>query len=239
MTLRRRAVSESSSVSDASPATSLTEELPELPPGWERERPKRRVTKAESGERATAVIESMAAGMAAAFAEVRVTPLVSSPIANLPALSAGMNGITVRVFDLPDPEGEYAELEGALSVGSRESDDIAKALDVAEDSARRAHRLYVNARLDAERFAADAEVIEGALRGQAAAELQAEKESGARTKQITDADVRGKAALLFPDEWRALSEGKAKAELMVKHLERFADLWMRRCHSLAALLARR
>lgn len=234
MTLRRRSVSDPAP--EVSPEPPAAEGIPDLPPGWERERPKRRAAKGEAP-----VDEALASASMAAPVDVArvVVPSVRSPITDLPSLSAGMNGIVVRVFDLPDPEGEYAELEGALSVGSRESDDIASSLDVAEDSARRAHRLFVNAKLDAERFAADAEVIEGALRGQAAAELQAEKESGARTKQITDADVRSKAALLFPDEWRALSEGKAKAELMVKHLERFADLWMRRCHSLGALLSRR
>jgi len=155
----------------------------------------------------------------------------------MPRQAPGFERITERVFDLPDPEAEYALLEKALSLGTQEFDSIAKALDSAEDNARRAHRLYVGAKLDYERFLADAEVIEGAIWSEAVAELQREKEAGTRTKQITDADSRAKCAALFPDEWRDLAEKKVQAKLSVEHMERFADLWVSRCRSLGGLLA--
>lgn len=157
----------------------------------------------------------------------------------MPVLNDGFRRIEERVFDLPNPDAEYESLEGALSVGSRDTDDLARALDEAEDCARRAHRLYANAKLDLARFQADAEVIEGAIRTEAAAELQRERDSGLRTKQITDADVTAKAAALFPDEWRDLAARKVRAKLAVEHMERFADLWVSRCRSLGGLLASR
>lgn len=151
----------------------------------------------------------------------------------------GFGRIIERVFDLPDPEAEYQALEAALGAGSREQDSVAQALDGAEDYARRAHRLYVNAKVDLERFQADCDTVEGAMREQAVAALTVEKERGVRTKQITDADVRHRAAVMYPDEWRDALNRKAKGEGAVKHLERLADLWQGRCRSLAALLGRR
>jgi len=161
----------------------------------------------------------------------------ASPVNGTASTSVGFTRIAERVFNLPDPDGEYEELERALSLGSSEFDSIVKAVDAAEDDARRAHRLYVNAKLDYERFAADAALIESAIRTEASAELQREKDSGQRTKQITDADVVAKSAALFPDEWRDLAEKKVRAKLSVEHLERFADLWVGRCRSLGGMLA--
>lgn len=164
----------------------------------------------------------------------------ASPFAGpMPVQAPGFGRITERVFDMPDPDAEYAVLEKALMLGKLETDSLASALDRAEDNARRAHRLYVAAKLDLERFTADAGLIEGAIRTEAAAELQREKDAGTRTKQITDADVTAKSAALFPDEWRDLAEKKVAAKLAVEHLERFADLWVSRCRSLGGLLASR
>ncbi len=187
-------------------------------------------------ERASAVdadSRARAAGLVVTAPNQRTAPF-AGPI---PHQGAGFQRITERIFDLPNSNDEYSLLEAALSLGTQDFDSVAQALDRAEDHARRAHRLYVAARLDYERFLADAEVIEAAIRTEAASELQAEKDSGSRTKQITDADVRAKSAALFPDEWRDLAEKKVQAKLAVEHLERFADLWVSRCRSLGGLLA--
>lgn len=190
-------------------------------------------SRAERASAADADTRARDAGLVETAPTQRTTPF-SGP---MPRQAPGFERITERVFDLPDPEAEYALLEKALSLGTQEFDSIAKALDSAEDNARRAHRLYVGAKLDYERFLADAEVIEGAIWSEAVAELQREKEAGTRTKQITDADSRAKCAALFPDEWRDLAEKKVQAKLSVEHMERFADLWVSRCRSLGGLLA--
>lgn len=157
----------------------------------------------------------------------------------MPMAGDGFAQITERVFDMPDPDAEYAELEGALQLGTQTADSIVSALDRAEDHARRAHRLYVCARVDSERFNLDADVIESAMRTQAVSELQREKDSGVRTKQITDGDTTAKIAAMFPDEHRDLAERRVKSRKMVDHLEAFAQLWRSRCYSLSKMLESR
>jgi hypothetical protein len=154
-----------------------------------------------------------------------------------PEHEPGFARIVERVFDLPDPDAEYQHLEQALTVGSQEFDSLFAALDSAESNARRAHRLYVNARLEHDRYTHDCEVVTAALWSAAQASLQADKDAGLRTKQITDSDTRHKASELYPDEYRDISTRTAKADGMLKHLERLADLWQSRCRSLSALLA--
>ena len=157
----------------------------------------------------------------------------------MPSAGDGFAQITERIFDMPDPDAEYAELEGALQLGTQTADSIVSALDRAEDHARRAHRLYVCARVDSERFNLDADVIESAMRTQAVSELQREKDSGVRTKQITDGDTTAKIAAMFPDEHRDLAERRVKSRKMVDHLEAFAQLWRSRCYSLSKMLESR
>lgn len=160
----------------------------------------------------------------------------ANPFGALPAPGPGYDRITERVFDLPDPDAEYDDLEQALVLGTRTYESVSDALDRAEDNARRAHRLYVNARVDAERFNIDADVIESAMRTQAVAELQREKDAGIRTKTITESDTASKVAAMFPDEYRDLAERKVKSRKMVEHLEVFAKLWGSRCYSLSKML---
>lgn len=160
----------------------------------------------------------------------------ATPFGALPTSGAGYDRIIERVFDMPDPDGEYDELERALVLGTRTYESVSDALDHAEDNARRAHRLYVNARVDAERFNIDADVIESAMRTQAVGELQREKDAGVRTKAITEADTTSKVAALFPDEYRDLAERKVKSRKMIEHLEVFAKLWGSRCYSLSKML---
>lgn len=154
-----------------------------------------------------------------------------------PLLGEGYGRIQERIFALPDPDAEYSDLERALMLGTQQFESISAALDRAEDNARRAHRLYVCARVDAERFTLDADVVEGQLWASASADLQREKDSGARTKQITDGDVRARMATMFPDQWRDLQERRIKSRKMLEHLERFADLWKGRPFSLSSMLA--
>jgi hypothetical protein len=154
-----------------------------------------------------------------------------------PALGTGYERIRERIFTMPDPEHEYAELERALVLGTQQFDNIAHALDQAEDNARRAHRLYVCARVDAEAFSLQADIVEGGWRTKAVAELQREKELGLRTKQITDGDVSGKMAQMFEEEYRSLQQKRIESRKMLEHMERFADLWKTRCYSLATMLS--
>ena len=182
-----------------------------------------------------------------ADAKTRVAGIVTSadavrgplPFTALPSMAGGYGSVQERVFTLPDPDGEYAELESRLMLGSREFDSVSSALDQAEDNARRAHKLYVNARLAFEQFTIDADLVDSAMWGQAQGELQKEKDAGTRSKAITEADVKHKCLVLFPDEYRDLQMRRVSGRKMLEHLERFADLWKTRCFSLAKQLEAR
>lgn len=175
---------------------------------------------------------------AAAIVDVRKRDR-SLPFTSMPELRDGYARIKETVFFLPSPEAEYNELEADLKLGTREFDNISAALDRSEDNARRAHKLYVNARVDYERFMLDAELVEASMWDEAVAALQAEKVGGQRTKAITEADTKYKCQALFPDEWRDLQMRKIEGRKMLEHLERFADLWRARCFSLAKQLEAR
>jgi hypothetical protein len=42
---------------------------------------------------------------------------------------------------------------------------------------------------------------------------------------------------MFPDEWAAQELTRVKLKGTVEHLERLADLWKGRCHSLGTMLS--
>lgn len=153
-----------------------------------------------------------------------------------PELSPGYRRIVVRVFDLPDPDKEYEELEVAL----REAQPSpVVALEMAEDNARRAHRLYVCARAAAEQFNIEASMIEAAMRADALAAITRDKASGHHNKAITEADVTGRMATMFHDEFIDLADRRIKSRKMVEHLEAFAQLWRSRCYSLSTIVGSR
>ena len=154
-----------------------------------------------------------------------------------PKLSASFAAITETVFELADPMTEYEVLEKALKLDDALAPAVLQAaLNDAEDNARRAHRLYVIARADYERFESESRpVIEG-MRDAANRELQAEKDNKQRSKAITEDDVIGRASVLFPDEWRSVHNRHVKAEGMLDHLKVLANLWAQRCYSLSTML---
>ncbi len=160
-----------------------------------------------------------------------------SPVGWKPKLGGGFDRVQHVVIDESvDVEAEYAALEAELEIKEALTPEVVRAaLNRCERNAHRAHRLYVLARVQLDRFRIDTEVALGAMRDQAVAELTIEKTAGVRTKQITDADVASRAASTHPDEWRDISEGLARAEAMLKNLERFADVWYRRSWSLGGL----
>lgn len=136
-----------------------------------------------------------------------------------------------------DIEAEYAELDKVLQIeGALTPAVVREHLNAAEKRAMRAHRLFVSAKLEARRFELDCEEALGAMREEATSELQAEKNKGERNKSITEADVRGRAATLHPDEWASINGQLERAKRTIAQLEHFSDLWKGRRFSLSALL---
>ncbi len=155
----------------------------------------------------------------------------------LPELEMSFTRIRESVFTLHDPDGEYKHLEEGISLREALTPNaLMTALNEAEDNARRAHKLYVVARADYERFERECEPIVESMRDAANRELQAEKDSKLRSKAITDADLRGRASTMFPDEWRAIDSRRIKADGMLEHLKALAELWKNRCYSLNGML---
>lgn len=155
----------------------------------------------------------------------------------LPELTLSFTTIRESVFTLPDPDGLYKSLEEGLSLREALTPNaLLGALNTAEDFARLAHKLYVVANADYERFERECEPIVESMRDAANRELQSEKDSKLRSKAITDADLRGRAAVMFPDEWAAMDSRRIKASGMLNHLKALAELWKTRCYSLNGML---
>jgi hypothetical protein len=164
-------------------------------------------------------------------------PSAEITIEDLPLLPPAWMRIQERAFKLEDPEVEFDELEEALKLtNALTPGNLQEALNVAEDNARRAHRLYIVARYEYERFELEAMPIIEAMRDAASKDLNGEKERKERTKAITEADIKGRASVLFPDEWVMAMERKIKAEGMMDTLKSFAELWRQRCFSLSSML---
>lgn len=156
-----------------------------------------------------------------------------------PKLSADFERIVERVFARVDAEAEYDRLEKVLKLGETRNDhgSVRKALDEAEDNARAAHQLYVQAKTELTAYELENEQFIAPYYKAATAALQKEKGEGNRNKAITDADVRSTIANLYPDVLRDHDARGAKAKGMVDQIGKLSQLWTGRCSSLATLLA--
>lgn len=158
----------------------------------------------------------------------------------LRSLAPAYDRIVTRMIP-EDPEGDYDELERALRLRTSpahraEAAEIQDALDGAQHNAWRAHKLHIGARLAHELCEADAKIKLAPMRDGAVAALQVEKTTGARSKQITDADVESKMAEMWPDEWRAIALDRLRSRKAVDKFEEFAKLWGTRAQTLQAEL---
>ena len=138
------------------------------------------------------------------------------------------------------PMEVYQRLESSLKVGDQRTDhgSVNKSLDEAETNCRLAHRLWTSAKLEYERWCLDNGVVFGAMRLEATAVLQREKENKLRNKMITDADVDAMCSSLFPEQWRSQEVKRKKVELMVRSMENLTECWISRCRSLQAMLSK-
>lgn len=158
-----------------------------------------------------------------------------------PEPSPGMRRIVMHLFDSSEDIWEmYKRLQKALTVGERRTDyaTLMQALDEAEDNWRSAHRLYCVARLEQERVDMDASVLEAAARREALRQLEAEKESGQRKKQITEADIEGRMLEVFPEDVRRLKELKLKVRKTVEHTQELTSMWASRARSLQTMVGK-
>lgn len=146
----------------------------------------------------------------------------------------------IETLWVQDIKATYDSLEEALRVGDQRTDygSVMRHLDEAERNARIAHKLWISSKLEKRRWDLDNEVTFGAMRGEATASLQREKEKGLRAKQITDADVESRCATMFPDEYRSQEITRYKLHLLVDSMQNLSDLWQSRCKSLQVILSK-
>lgn len=146
----------------------------------------------------------------------------------------GWNRIVERVYDLPDPEAEYASLEADLALGPQRAErgSLVEHLDRAARNLQRAHKLYLAASDLVENFKADSEVAYAAKREEANASLQALKAKGEFSKAINNADVESKMALMFPDDFVAHKKRTARMTGMLEHVKKLVACWEIRCSTL-------
>ena len=145
--------------------------------------------------------------------------------------------ITQTIYAV-DAFKDYDDLEKNLEVGEERGDykTLTEHLDKAERRARRAHALYLGAKLELVKWELDQKRVQGAMRASAKEELEEEKLAGEKKKQITNADVEDKMVEKFPDEMAHHALTAAKLKGTVDHLEVLAGLWKTKCFSLGTLL---
>jgi len=154
-------------------------------------------------------------------------------------LSPPFARIVEKVF-VENPEAIYDHLEKQLRIGEKRTDHgtLMKALDEAEDNARWAHRLWITGKIEVERWELDNASVWGAMREEANGALQREKDSKSRSKAITDADVEGMAAIMYPEQYAAQQIKRRRNSQMTKSLENLSQMWESRCRSLNTMLSR-
>lgn len=153
--------------------------------------------------------------------------------------NSSYDAIIETIFRI-DPEAIHTRLMGdsKLPVDAHSADYgvLADALDRCMDNSRDAFLLYINAKVALTKLESDLEVQSSDMRRQATQILDAQKQSGARTKQVTDADVVAKMAALFPDEFRLYEEKKTKMKAAVAYFENLAALSKERAKDVRALV---
>ena len=147
--------------------------------------------------------------------------------------------IVTSVFAVDSPEALYREVMEAIRPVRASRVDrgtVIDLLDAAQETAVRARQLLAHAKVTHDLFEVDAKAAVGAMREQATVRLEAEKAAGTRKKAITEADVEGTAAAMFPDAWRETARTASEARQTVQTLEFLVDRAIDRARDLRAIL---
>lgn len=102
-----------------------------------------------------------------------------------------------------------------------------------------ANRLYGHAKHVRERWEGQVATMAGAMRAAATNALEADRDRGARTKMITDADVEAACARLFPDEYAAQRNKGARLRQLEHDRASLVTAVARRCRQLESTAERK
>lgn len=144
---------------------------------------------------------------------------------------------TVWVTDIHE---EWIRLKATLQVGEKRSDHgvLHKGLDEARKNSYDAHRLWITAKKEMERWESENELIFAAMWEKAARALQIEKEAGSRNKTITNEDVRARCIVLFPSEYAAQERKRREVKMTVENLQQLSKDCSEKCSDLGTMLSK-
>lgn len=111
-------------------------------------------------------------------------------------------------------------------------------LDNVEFMARKAHDLWMTAKRERTRWEMDNKVIFAAMHERSALDLQREKDSGQRSKQITDADIQARCALNWPDEYRAQELRQRYVKTAEESMANLYAVFELKCRNMATVVSK-
>ena len=154
-------------------------------------------------------------------------------------LDPGFERIVESIF-IEKPFETYQKLEAALKIGDDRGEHSAlnRSLDNAETNARLAHRLWMTAKVERERWEIENGIIFGGMKHEAMKTLQHEKDQGLRSKQITDSDMETMCMVLFPDQYKKQEIMRKKVKATEESMSNLTEMWISRCRSLQAMLSK-
>ena len=148
---------------------------------------------------------------------------------NLPRgrpMAPSFDRVVTKVFvEESDFEPTYDKLMALLVslVGKPEKAFHKDALTRAPAAHQLACRMVATAKRILSNWETDNKLVTATMRERAHRQLQSEKDSKARNKTITDADVEDRTALIYPVEYAQYTKQKREYELMVKNLESLVE----------------
>jgi hypothetical protein len=145
----------------------------------------------------------------------------------------GMQRIIESVFTI-DVDDTWKDLHRVLRSTEEPVKGMSprKILADIDDACRRAHKLFVNLKLEYEIYEVDVERTKAAMRAEASGKLQAEKDGGSRSKAITEGDVTAQMVKDHPDEYKDVERKRLKFKLAVEHAETLVKCMFGKARSL-------
>lgn len=144
----------------------------------------------------------------------------------------------VETTFLVDVTDAIDEAKKFLSASALEDGALLRMLDRGDRLVYAANKAYLSFRLERERWETQNEVIFASMRNAASKALEDEKASGQRAKQITDADVVARAALMFGDEWVDQTQRRRSAKLAEDDLKFLTERVGEKVRTLQAISSR-
>ncbi len=148
--------------------------------------------------------------------------------------------IVEKTFAPIDWSAAFSELDSWMELGDRRTEEafIRKAREQGPAIVRTLYACDLQIRLARESWEKDNDVVLGTIRAEATKALQAEKDRGARNKTITEADIIGQCARMFPDEWPRQEQTRLKYKLTEDKAKHEVEVATLRCRHLDTMMNR-